>query len=187
MKRIYMILLKRKSFFLWLLIIFSCTENLDFNQVRAYVATPIYTSSLTYFTVLPAHFVDPTGTIVAQEISDVSDFKIFENIYIRNNVVKIDFDIEIKNEFDRGFTVKIDLLNSNNSSVYRFENLNISSRDLSFRHKEEIEIVANLAIKSTTKVRITIEIEQNTTPLSPKDLSEFEFKSSASVYIESSI
>ena len=49
--------------------------------------------------------MDPvTGTEIVNGVSDVSDFRILENSYLRDNLQKIIIDIEVKNEITRDFT-----------------------------------------------------------------------------------
>ena len=179
--------LKRIVLFSCLFIVFSCAEKLDLNQIEDYVATPTYTASLTYFKVSPDLFVNASGVVTNPEINDITDFRVFENDYIRKNLVKVDFNVEVNNLIDRNFDIEVALLNDNNVSVYNFSNLNVSANELNFTHDEEVDISLFPGIKNATKVRVIIRMQAGSSPLSPQDVSEFEFKSSAKMYLEVSL
>ena len=103
-----------KIYFLAFFFVFvNCSDSLDFNQIDDYVNKPIITSSLTYFTVLPSQFVDSNGGVLQNSISDIFDFEVFQNKYVRDNVVKIDFNAEIKNEYDKDVTIFVEFLDVN--------------------------------------------------------------------------
>ena len=170
---------------LCVLVTFSCADDLDFSQVNDYSATPEYTGSITYFTILPIQFFDQSG-VQQTEKTDVTAFRIFDNSYLRDNLVKVDFYVEIKNEFDRGFTIQIDFLDDNDSNLptHIFKEINVSANNLDYKFNETIEVSSNPNIKKTTRVRVKVKVDTSTTPLNPSDTSEFEFKSSAKIYID---
>ena len=164
---------------------FSCAESLDFNQIDDYVNKPIFKASLTYFTVVPADFFDSTGTIQQNSISETTNFDALQSKFVKDNLVKLDLDVAIKNEFDREVTIRVEFLN-NNVTVYTFTPIIIQGNTLNYKYLEEIEIASNSAILNTTQVKITAELENTGIQLNLNDPSEFEFKSSVTMYIESS-
>lgn len=176
--------LKKTISFLCILLLFSCTEKLDFNQLDDYELTPVFTSSLAYFTILPIQFYDSTGTIEQTEVTDLSDFRVFENSFLKNNLIKLDFNVEVKNEFDREFTISVEFLDDNENITYQFQAINISANNLDYKYLEEIDVLVNANIKNTTKVKIKAEIESSTTPLNINDTSEFEFKSAVTLHLK---
>lgn len=169
------------------LVLTSCYESLDFQQLEDYVSKPVFTSSLIYLKVLPAHFFDSSGENQQNKISDITVFKGFENEFLRDNTVKVDFNVEVKNEFDREVTFEVDLLNLNNAVVYSFTPIVVQSKDLEYTFFEEIIIAQNKNVLNTSKVRISVEIENEGAPLNPQDISAFELKSSMSLYVESGL
>lgn len=176
---------KKINILICFLILSSCAESLDFNQLDDFSLTPNITSSLIYFTVTPAHFFDASGTIQQNSISDLTDFKGLASKSVRDAVVKIDFNVEIKNEFDREVTFRVEFLNNSNNVLYTFEPLIVASKELDYTFFEEIIIDSNPDILMTRKVKVTLELETTGTQMNPSDLSEFEFKSSINLYIES--
>ncbi|ARV16681.1 hypothetical protein [Polaribacter sp. SA4-12] len=166
----------------YLLAITSCVGNLDFTQIEDYSVTPEYTVSLTYFTILPFQFFNQSG-IQEFEKTDITDFRIFENSYIRKNLVKVDFNVEIKNEFDRDFTLQIAFLDDNNNLTHSFKEIKVKANNLNYKFDETVEVSTNSNIKNTTKVRVTV-IDISAKPLDALGTTEFEFKSSAKIYID---
>ena len=178
--------LKKISFLLSFFLLFSCAESLDTSQLDDFVSEPIITSALTFFTAVPGQFFDATG-VQQNTITDISEFKGFEKGFVRDNVVKLDFNAEIKNEFDRDVTIQVEFLNVNNFITYSFTPIVVSDNDLDFKYLEEIIIASNPNILTTTQVRISAEIENTGTQMNPSDTSEFEFKSAITFYIESGL
>lgn len=177
-----------KTVFLFFLLFMvnSCAEKLDFNQIDNFVLKPVYSASLTNLTLLPWQFFNTLG-VQQSSIEDVSNFEVFQDPFIRNNVVKVDFYAAIKNDFDRAVTINIDFLDDNNNLVYRFNPIQVSSKDLNFTYLEEIDLTVNPSVRNTLKVRIEAELENTGTSMNPNSLEEFQLKSSVTVYIESKI
>ena len=170
--------------FLCLLCIVSCSKNSDFSQIEDYIASPIYTSSLTYFIVTPSSFIDAASGNEIDLPADVSDFRVFENEFIRKNLVKAVFNVEIKNELDREVFLQFNFLDDANNPVYQFEQINITANTLNFTYQETVAVSSNENILNATRVSVKINLSPSATPLEPSDTSEFEFKSSVILFIE---
>ena len=169
-----------------LFILISCAESLDFKQIEAYTLKPVFTTALVSFKAKPIQFFDSSGTIQKNSVSDVFEFKGFDENYLRNNVVKLIFNAEFKNEFDRDVTIQVDFLNRNNIIIYSFSPIFVESFDVNpAPFEEEIIIANNLQVLNATQVKITASLENTTTQLNPTDTSEFDFKSSVTLFIES--
>ena len=96
------------------------------------------------------------------------------------------FNAEFKNEFDRDVTIQVDFLNRNNIIIYSFSPIFVESFDVNpAPYEEEIIIANNLQVLNATQVKITASLENTTTQLNPTDTSEFDFKSSVTLFIES--
>jgi len=171
-----------------LFIITGCAETLDFNQIEDYTLKPVVTAALVSFNAKPIQFFDSTGTIQNNSVSDVFEFKGFDESYLRNNIVKLIFNAEFKNEFDRDVTIQVDFLNDSNIIIYSFSPIFVESFDVNPPpYEEEIIIGSNPQVLNATQVKITASLENTTTQLNPADPSEFDFKSSVTLYIESGI
>lgn len=163
--------------FICLFSLVSCVDKLDFNQINDFEIAPTFTSSLTYFTLLPSHFFNSDGSQVSSR-TDVTGFKIFDD-----NLLKLKFYVEIRNEIDKNFTVQVEFLDSNNLIVHRFNQLEVDAKNLDFKFEEEVEVSTNSNIKYTNKVRIILNIINPNPPLDFSDRSKFEFKSSVNIYL----
>ncbi|MGK0449272.1 MAG: hypothetical protein ACJA2M_003077, partial [Polaribacter sp.] len=109
-----------------------------------------------------------------------------QNLLTEEYIVKLDFNAEIKNELDRGVTFTVAFLNSNSDVVHTFTPIVIGAEVLNYTYLEEVEIVFNRGLLDSNKVRITAELENTGVPLDSNDIREFVFKSSVTLYIESS-
>lgn len=178
--------LNKISILLCLFVFNSCYESLDFKQLDAVVLKPIFTSALIHFTIVPSQFFDSVG-VQQNSITDITDINILNEVsnVVIEYLVKLDFNAEIKNELDRGVTFNVEFLDSNNTVVHTFTPIVVGAEVLNYTFLEEVEIVLNPGVLDSTKVRITAELE-NTVPLDTNDTREFVFKSSVTLYIESS-
>lgn len=164
----------------------SCYEKLNFNQVDEIVYRPIFTSSLTNFTLLPAQFFNNQG-IQQNSVSDSTTFDLLQDDLLQKEMFKIDFYAEMKNEFDRDLTINVQFLDENNSIVYNFSPIQVPSSTTNTTYLEEILINQNPAILNTVRVLISVELEHTGTQMNPNSTDEFELKSSITAYIESEI
>jgi hypothetical protein len=176
---------KKISLVLGLFLLISCYESLDFKQLNEFLVKPVFTLALNYFSIVPSQFISSNGT---QQISitDVTEIKGLQDVYITNDIVRLEFNAEIKNELDRGVTINVDFLDRISRLTYSFTAITIESNDLDYIYLEAIDIVAYPDILNTSKVRVRLELENTGVPLNPNDTSEFEFKSSVTLFIESS-
>jgi hypothetical protein len=172
------------SFFLSLFLFFSCSEPLDFDQIEAYTMKPAISVSLALFKIGAANYNGSLGAPIVTEITEIVDFKLFENSFIKENIVKLDFEFEIVNEFNRDRTVEILLLDANDRLIYKFKDLKITANNLDFMQKEVIHIATNQNVKNFTRVSFTIILDDKTTPVVASDFGGFEFKSALNIYLE---
>lgn len=176
---------KKLCLLLSFIILFSCTEKLDFTQIDDYVYEPIFSSALTYFTVLPFQFFNSSG-IQEYEITQVDDFQAFQQDFVSSNVIKIDFNAEYENEFDREVTILFEFLNSNMEIVYLPSPLIVEANNINPPpYLEEIIIADHPDILNAEFIRIKASIENTGIDMDPNDSSEFDFKSSITFYIKS--
>jgi hypothetical protein len=181
---------KKISFIISLFLIVSCSDSLDFNQFEDYVPKSKYTTPLIYFTVFPAQFFDSTRTIQQNSISDsavISDFDDFQDNLIRGRVVKIVLNAELRNAFDRDVIVQIEFLDEN-AVIYSFRPIIVTNNHRNFLpFEEEIIIASNSNVLNTAQIRVTVTLENIDIQMNPNDMSEFEFKSAITLFLESNL
>jgi hypothetical protein len=179
--------LKNISILISLLIITSCSEKLDFNQIEDFVFEPVLTASLTYFTVKPFQFFDADGNQNNTK-EEITGFDAFSNSFFENNVVKIKFNAAFKNEFDRSVKIQVDFLDVDNKLLYSFTPILVNRKDLNPEpYEEEIIISENPDILNTTQARVTASIENTGSQMDPFGSSEFQFKSSITLFVQSEL
>lgn len=162
----------------------SCAEKLDFSQLDDVVYRPVFTSSLTNFTLVPGQFFNALN-IQQNSLSDSTTFDLLQNELIQNDVYKIDFFTEIDNEFDRDATFYVQFLDENDAVVYSFTPIQAPSNTTNNTYLEEILVSDNPVILNTLKVEITVELENTGSQMNPNGTEELRLKSSVTVYVES--
>ena len=177
------------SFFLifTLLCSFGCSESLDFDQANTYLAKPVFNTSLAYFTIDSSNFITIAGAPIITEITETADFKLFEERFIQENLVRLDFEFEIKNEFNRDFTIEISLLDAEDNLIFKLDDLNVSANNLNFKQTIVIDINANPEVKNFTRVQTTISLDDRTTPILASDAGKIVVKSGAIAYLETTL
>jgi|CoawatStandDraft_6_1074263.scaffolds.fasta_scaffold23223_2 hypothetical protein len=176
--------LRLSSLLLFLVLFGSCSQSLDFDQTESYTIKPSISASLAFFKIAAANFGAPMGAPIVKEITKIVDFEIFKNSFIKENIVNLDLEFEVANEFNRNITVEISLLDANDNLIYDLKNLKISANNLNFRQKEIIDITINQNITNFTRVLFTISLDDKSTPIAASDLGIIEFKSAAVIYLE---
>jgi len=95
---------------------FSCSSDLDFNQVADLKLEPIYVANLSYFDIPAKDFVDNGEE---QTVSfDAQDFHVFRDNFFRKNLKKVDFIFEITNSINRAYSFDIIFLDKNFDPIY---------------------------------------------------------------------
>lgn len=92
------------------LIFFSCSSNLDFDQVKDLKLEPVFAANLAYFDVPANQLIDDGGIHAGY---DARNFDIFKDKFFNNRLKRVDFDIEIENTIDRSFYLNLQLINAN--------------------------------------------------------------------------
>lgn len=101
--------------FLLAFLSFSCSSDLDFNQVDDLKLEPVFVANLTYFDVPANAFVDNGNE--QSVIFDAQDFNPFKNSILRDDLVKAEFDFEITNTITRAYRIDLNLINKNNQII----------------------------------------------------------------------
>ncbi|PWG06539.1 hypothetical protein [Polaribacter aquimarinus] len=177
----------KKIVLILLVVLVSCAENLDFNQIEDYSTKPSYSFSIAFTDINASNFVPPPGAPVTTEVTQISDFRIFENPIVQKNLVKVDYKFEINNTFNRSFTIETSLLDKDDVLIYRLQDLKIEANKLNTPPTESIDVKSNSAIKNVVKVKVTIKLDDITTPIDANESGVFEFKSGSTIYLETSI
>ena len=154
---------KNPIFLLFVCLFSSCIQNLDFNQVEDITAEPVFKSSLVYFTLNQITFFDRINSLeIVTPISKNSKFLSLNSSFVRNNLVKVQLDFEINNQFDRDFNVTFQFLDDNDAITHSFQTFNIGANNLKYLHSEEIMVANNQLFLSSTKIKVLVQLAPST-------------------------
>jgi hypothetical protein len=174
---------KISALFYCLFAIISCVDDLDFTPLDNYKASPIYSVAAVHFTVLPFQFFEQSGNQM-NEITEITDFNLFENDYIKNKTVKLEFNAEVLNEYDNDFILEVQLLNANYLPIFKFEKMSVSANDLAYKFKQAETLISNPSLINMRGLSITIKTKNPSLVLDPNDSTELQFKSFIKVYLD---
>tara|TARA_R110000868_G_scaffold403811_1_gene681440 strand:+ start:1648 stop:2211 length:564 start_codon:yes stop_codon:yes gene_type:complete len=93
------------------ILVFSCVEDIDFEQTKDFEATPVLESSLIFFDEPANRFLDSGNEITVIQDSVLVNF--FNDKFIIDNLVKAEFQFEIINTINRAFELQVDLFDDN--------------------------------------------------------------------------
>ena len=168
------------------LICSSCSKQLDFSQIEDLSLAPIVESSLVFFTLNQFDFFDEINSIeVTSPINDVTGFSILQSKFVQNNLIEVDFHIEVRNQFDRDFNVSVVFLDAENVITYALTPIVINKNTQNFSYNESIPITGNQDFLRATKIQVSIELSPSSdgAVLDPSIEQKLEFKSSGTFYL----
>ena len=182
-------LLKIYSTALMTIFFLSCSQPLDFKQLEEYTIMPSISSSLVFFSIDAANFnTIISGIPAATEVNETTDFKLLENSFIKQNLVQLDFNFEIKNEFNRVFLLDINLLDAQSNTIHKvFDGFEISGNALKISAEMVLIIEDFPEVVNFTKVQFILGLKDTTKILDATSLSKIECKSSLVMHLESTI
>ena len=182
-------LLKIYSTALMTVCFLSCSQPLDFKQLEEYKIMPSISSSLVYFSIDASNFnIIISGIPAATEVNETTDFKLLENSFIKQNLVQLDFNFEIKNEFNRVFLLDINLLDAQSNTIHKvFDEFEISGNALKISEEVVLIIKDFPEVVNFTKVQFILGLKDTTKILDATSLSKIECKSSLVMHLESTI
>jgi hypothetical protein len=119
---------KTPLFLIFIFLFSSCIKHVDFEQIEDLKAEPVFKTSLVYFTLNQITFFDRINSLeIIAPISRSSKFLSLNSSYVRENLIKLEF--EIINQFDRDFRVNFEFLDENNTVTHRFDTFNIDANN----------------------------------------------------------
>ena len=180
-------LLKIYSTVLITIFFLSCSQPLDFEQLEEYSIMPSISSSLVFFSIDASNFnTIISGIPVAIEVNETTDFKLLENSFIKQNLVQLDFNFEIKNEFNRVFLLDVNLLDAESNIIHKvFEGFEIRGNSLDISAEVLLIIEDFPEVVNFTKVQFIIGLKDTSTTLDASNLSKIECRSSIVIHLES--
>lgn len=181
--------MKQSSYFTFIyistlaLFFFSCSSNLDFNQVQDAKLEPIVLGNLAYFDVQANQFVTNGNEMPVSGV--VMNFDIFRDSYFNNALIKAEFFFEVNNTINRAFILKTILLDSNDLPLYTIS-INVPAYtgvENLITKKVVFENATLDILKATKKLAFVIQLPPGSPALSETSLGSIKLRSSATAYL----
>ena len=175
---------KFKPLILFLIVpfFFSCTDNLDFDQINLDIE-PIFDTPLVFFELDQNDFFDEDNGVEIQVVTDITDLTVLESSTVRENLGRVDLFFEVSNQFDRFFRVEVDFLDTNDNITFSFDPLFIRPGQTDFSLNQNVIISDNPNFLNSSRVRVTVNLSPSGVILDPDIPRIFRFKSAGRFYL----
>lgn len=163
-------------------LLFSCSSDLDFDQVNDFKLEPVFVANLAYFDIPANELVDDGGTNI---YPDVRDFDIFKDNFFNERLKKAEFDFEIENTINRSFVINMLLLNNENKVLQTLSFAVPSYKGTPNVIKYPTEVFENARLdllKQTQRIGFVVIIAAGP-PLNSDSLGNLKLRSSATAYL----
>ena len=163
-------------------LLFSCSSDLDFDQVNDFKIEPVFVANLAYFDIPANKLVDDGGTNI---YPDVRDFDVFKDKFFNERLKKAEFDFEIENNINRSFVINMLLLNDQNQVLQTISFAVPSYKGTPNVIKYPTEVFENARLdllKQTQKIGFVVIIAAGP-PLNSESLGNLKLRSSATAYL----
>ncbi|MFA9190159.1 hypothetical protein AAGV28_02145 [Flavobacterium sp. FZUC8N2.13] len=165
---------------------FSCSSDLDFNQVNDLKLEPVVEANFSHFDVPATAFVASNGSERLWGYDD-QDFDVFRDKYFNSYLQRADFYFEINNTINRAFSLSIVLFDSNDNQLTTIKidvPAYLGSTSMITR-TENFQNTRLDLLKRTRKMRFLVELERGSGPaLDRNSTGSLVLRSSATVYLK---
>ncbi|WP_281637527.1 hypothetical protein [Flavobacterium marginilacus] len=162
---------------------FSCSSDLDFDQINDFNAQPVLIGNLAYFNINAPEFIsNGSETPIFSYTSDV-DF--LNKSFINENLVKTELYFRIKNTINRSYAFTVTFLNKNGIPIYgiRMDVPAYNGTEI-LVEKTETFSAANVDIlKNTTKMVFSVRMFSGP-PIKASTSGRVELSSSLTAYFD---
>ncbi|TDD98728.1 hypothetical protein [Flavobacterium cellulosilyticum] len=161
---------------------FSCSSELDFNQINNIETKPVIVANLASFDIQANQFVK--GGIEQIQTGDLINFEVFNDSFFKTNLKRVDFYFEFNNTINRAYTINLYFLDDKNSIVYSIPfDVPAYSGVQNVVTKTEVFQGANLdLLKKTAKIAFTVTMHPGPL-LNENSLGNLKLRSSATIYL----
>jgi len=160
---------------------FSCSSDLDFDQVNDLKLEPVVVANLATFDIKASQFV--VGGVEKTIYPDLMDFDVFKQPFLDQNLNRADFFFEINNTINRAFRINLTLLDANNTPLYSIP-FDVPAYTVGQTPVTKTEIFQNAKLdllKNTSKIAFVINLLPGPA-LSESSLGSLKLRSSATLY-----
>ena len=162
---------------------FSCSSDLNFDQVKDLKLKPVFVANLAYFDI-PANQLKNDGE--SEPFFDVSEFNAFKDQFFRDNLVKAEINFEVDNTIIRSFRLQVMLLDANDQILETDSYFVPAYSGTSNIIKYPTEVFENQRLdllKKTAKLGFVVTMEPGP-PLDENSKGSLKLRSGATVYME---
>jgi hypothetical protein len=171
----------------FLFLITSCVEDLDFEQAEALAISPVLEASLLFFDFQASSFDDPTGTenlIVRDEL----EFDFFNEEFIRDNLARAEFFFEITNSIDRDFRLDLIMYDINGIVTHMFDIAVVpdGNNEIVTTYTELFEDDVLEQLKNTTRIEFILTAFPHISgiPFDATSIGKIKMRSKATLFFE---
>jgi hypothetical protein len=174
---------KRIIGILLLLLSFSCSSDLGFEQTNQLNIKPVFTTNLAYFPLEANQFV--VNGVEQSTFSYIADVDFFNTGLIRDDLVRTELYFRVKNTINRVYTYNITFLDVNNAPIHTI-NMGIPAYNGTEIVVEKTEIFnsTNVDILKNTKSIIFSILMLPGPPLTAASPGRVELSSSITAYFD---
>jgi hypothetical protein len=168
--------------FILLFFSFSCTSNLDFNQVNTFKSTPVIVANFATFDASASQFLISGIEIPLAGVN--TNFDVFRDAYFNQSLTRADLFFEFTNTLNKAFKINLYFLDNNNTPVYTVPFTISASTTGAPILVTKTEIFQNAKLdqlKSTKKIGFGVILAGPT--LTASSLGSLKLRSSATVYL----
>lgn len=172
---------------LLLLIVTSCVKDVDFEQADDLLISPVLESSLIFFDFPASEFEEPTGTAIVV-VQDELELDIFNDEFLRDNLIKAEFFFEVTNSIDRSFRADIIMYDANSIVTHAFD-IAVTpdgNNEVVVTHTELFEDALLDQLKNTTRMQFVLSMFPSSTgiPLDATSIGNIKMRSKATLFFE---
>jgi hypothetical protein len=162
---------------------FSCSSDLDFQQVDEFNIQPTVTTNLAYINLEASNFI--TNGAETPFFSYVSNVDFFETAFVSQNLIKAELYFRIKNSIARAYVFNVTFLNKENIPIYNIKIDVPEGRGADvIIEKTETFTPANLdKLKNSTHMIFSVRMLSGT-PITNTSTGRVEFSSSITAYFD---
>jgi hypothetical protein len=165
--------MKYFSLFFSLIVLLSCSGDLDFDQADSLDIQPVIELDMLFFNIHKPNLIDGQGNF-RNVIQDTVDFGFFEDGKVRDGFVKADITVGFKNTFERDFYTEYFFIDENDQPVEE-GNFTIAAADT--QHPEvngeyvfSFDKQVNPDFVNFRKIVIQVTVTPDTFPVEEKQL-----------------
>lgn len=170
-------------FTLLILCSFSCSSDLDYDQVNDFNIQPVFTTNLAYLKGNASDFVE--NGVELPVFSYLTNVDFLNTSFVEEDLVKAELYFRVKNTINRAYLFNITFLNANNAPIHAITmNVPAYSGTEILAEKTETFTAANVDIlKKTTKLAFAIVMYPGP-PLTESSPGRVELSSSITAYFD---